>query len=294
MADIRNGHGRVGDGLSTAEEIIDKDTVVEEIGGHEVTVVTGRVLLHALAPDGRGLCGQDSDQLVPNGQAWDTGYLPHIPRCDTCVTGARSDAPAPGPGATGMDIRLAHDSAEEAAAAALLRDVLAEHDLRRWMFTDLVTVDADLRGGHSHPLTISAKMLLRDPGSTLAVFLHEQLHWIEGPGVNDAIAEARTRWPDPPPSPAGCHDAESTWGHLVVCALEYQALSDVLGPAAATDVLAQHKHYTWVYEQILGEPGWFAGLLDRHGVHVPEQPPVPRRYFGGDWWTALPPSTAEG
>lgn len=161
------------------------------------------------------------------------------------------------------------------------------------MFTDLVTLDASIRGGHSHPLTISPKTLLRTPGHALAVFLHEQLHWIDGPGVDDAIAEVRKRWPDPPPSPAGAHDAQSSWEHLVVCALEYQALIDVLGTSAAADVLAQLRHYTWIYEQILADPGWFCGLLDRHGVHAPEDPPVPRRYFGEDWWSVLPPSTAE-
>lgn len=38
--------------------------------------------------------------------------------------------------------------------------MLAQYDLRRWMFTDLVTVDETIRGGTirggiSHPLTIS-------------------------------------------------------------------------------------------------------------------------------------------
>jgi hypothetical protein len=287
--------------LLGAEEVIDSQTTLDHIAGREFTATTGRVLLHALAADGRGLCGRDSDQLAPTGRAWDADFLSHIPRCDACVTAAlagdaaadrsppldRPDVPPPGLPATGVDIRLAHGSDREAAGAAALRDVLAEHDLRRWMFTDLVTVDADVRGGYSHPLTLSPAMLLRDPGWTLAVFLHEQLHWIEGPAVDHAIAEARKRFPDPPPPPAGCHDAESTWGHLIVCALEYQSLSDILGPSAAAAVLAQFDHYTWVYEQILGDPGWFADLLHRHGVRVPEQPPVPRRYFGDQWWTAL-------
>jgi hypothetical protein len=186
-----------------------------------------------------------------------------------------------------MDIRLAHGTDSEKAGAAVLRDVLAAHDLRRWMFTDVVTVDADVRGGHSHPLTLSPPMLLGGPARALAVFLHEQLHWVEGPGVDNAIAEARKRWPEPPPPPAGCHDATSSWAHLVVCAMEYLSLCDVLGAPDAAVVLAQLQHYTWVYDQVLGDPDWFAALLHRHGVQIPEQPPVPRRYFGDDWWTAI-------
>jgi hypothetical protein len=306
-------------GLASAEEAIDIQTTIEQIGNSEIPVVTGRVLLHALAADGRGLCGQDSDQLVPTGREWDAGYLPHVPRCEACewlilsgtalLSGTaqagphsvpqpdrlppatpfrdRTATPPPGLPVTGMDIRLAHGNDAEAAGAAALRAVLAEHDLRRWMFTDLVTIDADIRGGHSHPLTLSPPTLLGSPGRALAVFLHEQMHWIDGPGVYDAIAEARRRWPDPPPPPAGCHNAESSWVHLVVCALEYLSLSDVIGPPAAAVVLAQLKHYSWVYDQILGDPVWFSALLRRHDVRIPEQPPVPRRYFGDDWWTAI-------
>jgi hypothetical protein len=50
------------------------------------------------------------------------------------------------------------------------------------------------------------------------------------------------------------------------------------GPAAAE--LRQHAGYSWIYDQILASPDWFAGFLRRHGLQVPRQPPVPRRYFG--------------
>ena len=175
----------------------------------------------------------------------------------------------------------------ELAGAAALRDVLAQHDLRRWMFTDLARVDEQIRGGFSHPLTISPALLLRRPACALTTFLHEQLHWTQGPGIDNATTEARARWPDPPPPPAGGHDAESTWLHLTVCALEYQSLSELLGPSAAAGELRQHQHYAWIYGQILDDPGWFSGFLHRHGLGVPEEPPVPRRYFGEEWWTNL-------
>jgi gluconate 5-dehydrogenase len=44
-----------------------------------------------------------------------------------------------------VDIRTAHGTAAEQDARAALLDVLAEHDLRCWMFTDLVTIDENLR-----------------------------------------------------------------------------------------------------------------------------------------------------
>lgn len=193
--------------------------------------------------------------------------------------------PAPAAPASDVDIRTAHGTAAENEAKSALREVLAEHDLRRWMFTDLVTIDERLPvGGLSHPLTLRAATLVKRPARTVSVFLHEQLHWMEGGGTEAAAAEASRRWPDPPPPPAGAADARSTWTHLSVCALQYFSLAELLGPAATAVELRRHEGYSWIYGQILADPGWFSGFLLRHGLQVPGQPPVPRRYFGAKWW----------
>jgi hypothetical protein len=288
--------------LSIAEQRIDRQARTELFRGRQIELVTGRVLLHALDDHGQSLCGHDRGQLTPVGQPWDAGYLPHLPRCQSCMAQV-TDTPPPGPPAHdsppghdsppahhdppgraaqagGVDIRTAHDTGHENAASAALRAVLAEHDLRRWMFTDLVTIDEAIRGGLSHPLTISPRLLVQRPALTLTTFLHEQLHWLEGPGTGSASAEASKRWPDPPPLPAGGGtDPTSTWLHMSVCALEYHSLSEILGPSAAAAELRQHAGYSWIYGQILASPDWFSGFLHRHGLQIPAQPPVPRRCF---------------
>lgn len=282
--------------LTFAEQCIDRQERIEVLDGHRIEVVTGRVLLHAVDNDGPPLCGYDQTPLTPLARAWSSEYLPHLPRCQDCVRsdlgGADNEQPEPGSsgqpaGATEVDIRTAHDTQAEKSAAHVLAAVLATYDLRRWMFTDVVAVDESILGGFSHPLTISPPRLTKRPAMALSTFLHEQLHWIEGPGTDSATAEASERWPDPPPPPAGCHNAQSTWLHMSVCALEYQSLSEVIGESAAREELAQHVVYSWLYEQILADPPWFSDYLERHGLAVPDQPPVPRRYFGEAWWTLL-------
>jgi hypothetical protein len=271
-----------------AEEIIDEQTVVIRFQNRDFTEVSGRALLHALGAGGIALCGQAAERLTPTGGEWDLAYLPHVPRCPGCTaaTGSgdvgRNDS-VPALPAAGVDVRAAHGAESELAGAAALREVLARHDLRRWMFTDLVLVDGQIRGGFSHPLTISPDMLVRGPASALATFLHEQLHWLDCPGIDAAATVARQRWPDPPPPPAGCRDAESTWLHMTICALEYQAVSDLLGPAGAAAEFAPRLHYGWVYRQILDDPAWFRSFLDRHDIRVPPQPPVPRRCINVGW-----------
>lgn len=58
------------------------------------------------------------------------------------------------------------------------------------------------------------------------------------------------------------------------------------GPAAAADELRPYAGYFWIYGQILADPAWFSGFLRRHGLQVPEEPPVPRRCFGEMPWAA--------
>ena len=256
----------VSGGLSIAEQCVDRQARTEVFRGRQIELVTGRVMLHALDDHGQPLCGHDKGQLTETGQPWNAGYLPHLPRCQSC-TARIADAPVPvrprcddGPPAraaqaSGVDIRTAHGTGRENAASAALRAVLAEHDLRRWMFTDLVTIDEKIRGGLSHPLTISPGLLVQRPALALTTFLHEQLHWLEVPGTDSASAEASKRWPDPPPlSAGGATDPASTWLHMSVCALEYHSLSEFLGPSTAAAELRQHAGYSWIYGQILASP----------------------------------------
>ncbi|HET7014337.1 MAG TPA: hypothetical protein VFI65_10525 [Streptosporangiaceae bacterium] len=279
-----------GGGLVIGEQMIDREVTTDEIGGRQFESITGRVLLHALDGEGRPLCGYGDEPLTAVDRSWHPAYLPHLPRCADCVrlAGDRAgELPDLAARVTGVDIRLAHGSAAEVEASVALGQVLIRHDLRRWLFTDLVTIDDSIRGGVSHPLTLSPPRLLRRLGLALSDFLHEQLHWADGQGTDDVIAEARQRWPDPPPLPAGGPDPEGTWLHMSVCALEYFSLVEVLGRSAAAAELRQHAVYSWIYAQILADPDWFAGFLDRHGLRVPTRAPVPRRYVGDPWWTFL-------
>jgi hypothetical protein len=276
-----------GGALYVAEEIIDRQSATDELDGREIDASTCRVLLHAVDSSGRPSCGTTTELSVL-AQPWDDRYLPHLARCGPCSADPDAGLGERGLPATGMDVRTARSSEQEIAGAAALREVLASFDLRRWMFTDLVTVDDSIRGGFSHPLTIAPALLVRSPATALTTLLHEQLHWLaDGSGADAATAEVRERWPDPPPPPAGGHNAESTWHHLPVCALEYQSLCEVIGTDAAVAELRSQRHYCWIYDQILAEPAWFADLLRRHGLVVPAEPPVPRRYCGEEWWTEL-------
>lgn len=270
------------DNVGTAEQVVDVQTTMDLFQGKEWPVPTGRVVRHALVGANQLACGLDGAEMTHPERPWHQGGIPPKLRCEDCLRLfpiATDTGPA-------FELRLRNGRPEEESAAAALLDALAPFDVRRWIYTDLVVIDGDLRGGMSHPLRLGPHLLLLRPHSALTTFLHEQLHWFVGHHANLAavIDEARKRWPDPPPPPAGCADAYSTWTHLSVCALEYQSLCELVGTHAAETELRLHNAYSWVYSEILDAPSWFEEYLCRHDLILPSEPPVPRQYLGDDSW----------
>lgn len=156
----------------------------------------------------------------------------------------------------GIRITLERDSERERATAVQLRRTLQEYDVERWIFTRHVHID-ERAIPHSHPvLTLHARHLGNEHG-LLAAFLHEQFHWLEEGNADfraamDAYAEA---YPNAPTGgPEGARDIESTYRHLLVCDLEFQAMSLLVGEERAREVLSANRHYTWIYDRVLDDP----------------------------------------
>jgi len=277
-----------GAGLLAGEEPFDLQERIEQFRGRQIQWATGRVRLHAIDSTGHPVCGVAPASVAVTQQPWKAGPLPHVSRCDGCLSATEGDADfstSASVQASDVDIRTAHGTPLEMQARAALRALFDEHDLRRWMFTDLVTIDETVRGGFSHPLTLGTRRLLQRPTLTLTTFLHEQLHWMEGPETEAAALEAARRYPDPPPPPEGAADPRSTWIHFSVCALEYHSLVEIVGEVAAEAEVTKQVAYPWIYRTVLDSSDRFQEFLNRHDLSVPSEIPIPRRYFGETWWT---------
>ena len=170
----------------------------------------------------------------------------------------------------GLRIRTAHGNEAELAAKHQIEAVLARHDVARWIYTRDVLVEQGAIP-HSHPvLTLNAR-----PGgddAKLATFVHEQFHWYVDAhrrAREAAMADFARLFPDAPAGgPQGARDRQSTYLHLIVCDLELQAMTELVGEARAREVLAGSMHYTWIYEQVLGNPA-IRRVNARHGLLVP-------------------------
>ena len=156
---------------------------------------------------------------------------------------------------TELNITLKHGSEAERATADQLLRLVKERDVQRWIRTRDVVVE-EKAIPHSHPVLTLNTRYLKNDDALLATFIHEQFHWLEAGNADfkaamQAFAEAYPKAPAGPPE--GARDLESTYRHLVVCDLEYQAMTILVGEARAREILAANQHYTWIYDRVLND-----------------------------------------
>ncbi len=167
------------------------------------------------------------------------------------------------------------DSAEPAAVAAakLLHELRARHDLSKWEYTKKIRIVPD-EIPHSHPvLTLNCSRALdpsHDEDAFLSVYLHEQIHW--GLGRREAensrtIDELAILYPEfhvGLPETAG--DWFSTYLHLVVNWLEIEAAAEFIGRERAEAEARKAPVYSKIYQTVLADHDSIEALLLTTGV----------------------------
>ena len=103
----------------------------------------------------------------------------------------------------------------------------------------------------------------------VSTFIHEQFHWLEDGeapvAFRAAMADFEHMYPDAPTREGGgARDVESTYRHLIVCDLEFQGMTRLIGEARARLLLARITHYEWIYERVLTDEG-VREVNERHG-----------------------------
>lgn len=183
-----------------------------------------------------------------------------------CVDRPADAQPA---GSRAIEVQLVRDSDLEKQARAQLERILARWDLSKWFFTRAVQIEEGAIP-HSHPvLTLNANGLTNDTLKAVS-FVHEQLHWFlsrHHAATDSAIAELRRLYPDAPAEDAG--DRESTYLHLLIGVLEFQATQELFGAAWARERLSRVPFYRWVYREILERPEPLRRVLRTYRLDSP-------------------------
>ena len=167
-----------------------------------------------------------------------------------------------------LDVRLADDSDAERATRERLLALFEEHDVSDWIYTTEILIDQD-QIPHSHPVLTIHTRHLGDDDMLVSTFIHEQFHWLEDGGApvafRAAMADFERMYPDAPAREGGgARDVESTYRHLIVCDLEFQGMTRLIGETRARQLLARITHYEWIYERVLADEG-VREVNERHG-----------------------------
>jgi hypothetical protein len=197
------------------------------------------------------------------------------------IAGACVGAPGTVDGSGRVASAAARDSVQITLASGLPREdsarvqvyrLLRAYDLRPWLFTRTVRIE---RGAipHSHPvLTLNTRYLDQDV-EQLGTFVHEQLHWFvdaDPRAEAAAIRALQARYPEVPVGGEdGARSRESTYLHLIVCFLELDGMSQLVGESAARRQLEAQRHYRWIYERVLSETETLRALVTEAGFRLP-------------------------
>ena len=157
-----------------------------------------------------------------------------------------------------LEISLKNKDQREEQTKHQLQRLLSTYDLSKWIFTRKILIESGFGViPHSHPVLTLSTRHLKDDELLLATFIHEQIHWYleQNPKETEAaIKELNVMFPKVPVGfPDGAKDEASTYLHLLVCYLEYQAVREFLGELRAKQVIQfwTTDHYNWVYKTVL-------------------------------------------
>jgi hypothetical protein len=168
-----------------------------------------------------------------------------------------------------IEISLKNNSKTEAQTKERLEGLLQKYNLSKWMFTRKILIE-DKVIPHSHPvLTLNTK---EDGDVLLATFVHEQIHWFLSANferTEKAKAELKAIYPEVPVgSPNGARSKESTYLHLIVNYLEYEATRELLGEGRAKAVFEGKGYYRWIYKTVLTDSSRIKDIVERNKLRI--------------------------
>lgn len=155
-----------------------------------------------------------------------------------------------------LEITLKNGDAKEVEGKKQMERIVMVYDveINKWFFTKSIVIDKTVIP-FSHPvLTLNCNYLDNDH-KQLSNFVHEQFHWFMAAmrtQEKKAINAFKEIFPNAPVGGReGARDEYSSYLHLIVCDLEFQAMTKVIGEESARRLLAEWTHYTWIYKTVL-------------------------------------------
>ena len=172
-----------------------------------------------------------------------------------------------------LKIKTKNGSPAEEQRKQQMERLAKEYDLSKYTITRDIMIEAGAINHSSPVLTLNLRFLDNDD-LALSAYVHEQGHWVlmtrnrmDNPRLFDDLERffpnldyAR---------PEGDGELKSTYFHIAVCMLEWQAMEQLVGPERARKVIEwkQTDHYKGIYELILNQRERVESVLSAHRVN---------------------------
>ena len=171
-----------------------------------------------------------------------------------------------------LNIKTKHGLPMEEQRKEQMERLAKQYDLKKYTITRDIIIERGAMN-HSYPvLTLNLRFLDNDD-LALSAYVHEQGHWVlmeRHRAENPALFEDLQRnFPNMEVRvPEGDGELRSSYFHIAVCMLEWQAMEDLVGAARARKVIAwkQGDHYKAIYATLLNHREQVESVMIRNGV----------------------------
>ena len=171
-----------------------------------------------------------------------------------------------------LNIRTMHGFPLEEQRKQQMERLAKQYDLSKYTITRDIIIERGAMN-HSYPvLTLNLRFLDNDD-LALSAYVHEQGHWVlmeRHRADNPALFEdLHQTFPNLDyRMPQGDGELRSSYFHIAVCMLEWQAMEELVAPERARKVIEwkQRDHYTAIYAILLSHRDQVESVLNRNGI----------------------------
>jgi len=171
-----------------------------------------------------------------------------------------------------LNLKLKNGTEIEQRKKDQIEHLAQQYDLKKFTKTRDIEIDSNAMN-HSIPVLTLNAGFLNDDDLALSAYVHEQAHWIfkdRLPFANRQLeADLEQLVPRMPYQwPQGDGGPLTSYYHLAVCMLEWQAMEDLVGAERARKVIDWKKsdHYTAIYAAVIEHRAELERLLRQREV----------------------------
>lgn len=171
-----------------------------------------------------------------------------------------------------LNITLQHNSVGEQKRKEQIERLAEQYDLSKYTITRNIVIDQQAIN-HSSPLLTQNLRFLDNDDRALSAYVHEQAHWLlmehHRMQTRDMLAELLRLFPNIDTAPPyGDGNVGTSYLHLVVLMLEWQALENLVGVERARAVMEfkREDHYKALYKTVIDHRNQMESFLKRYGV----------------------------